>query len=121
MRRFLQLAFVLCVATGSLLAQSDTVYEAADGVTLPTIVRQVGPHYTSEAMKQRIEGVVQLSGVVRQNGHVTDVTIVESLDPVYGLDQSAVDAFKQWEFKPGAKDDKPVSVRITVQMKFTLK
>ncbi len=55
------------------------------------------------------------------DGKVGDVTVAESLDSIYGLDKNAVAAMKQWEFKPGMKDGKPVAVRIHVQMAFTLK
>ena len=44
-----------------------------------------------------------------------------SLDPTYGLDEQAVAAAKRWEFKPGTKDGKPVAVRVTLEMSFTLK
>ena len=42
-------------------------------------------------------------------------------DPTYGLDGQAVKAMKQWLFKPGTKDSRPVAVRVAVEMKFTLK
>lgn len=49
------------------------------------------------------------------------MTATQSLDSVNGLDEQAVNALKQWEFKPGMKDGKPVAVRIYVQSRFTLK
>lgn len=102
--------------------QTDTtVYKPGNGVSLPTVVKQVQPQYTSEAMEQRIEGTVELECVVRTDGRVSDIKVVRSLDSVYGLDRNAVDAMAKWEFKPGTKDDKPVAVQIAVQMKYTLK
>jgi len=102
--------------------QDTTVYDShADGVTLPQVVRQVGPQYTSEAMSQMIEGEVVLDVVVTSEGKVGDVAVKQSLDKIYGLDENAVKAMKQWEFKPGTKDGKPVNVRVEVRMKFTLK
>ena len=112
-------ALVLTVLAAG--AQSDTVYKPGDGVSLPEVIRQVGPHYTSEAMSHRIEGVVILDVVVKADGAVGDVTVTQSLDAVYGLDDSAVKAMKQWQFKPGTKDGKPVAVRVEVRMAFTLK
>jgi len=106
----------------TLLAQTDSaVYLPGDGVTLPSVVKKVNPSYTSEARDQRIEGVVALSCVVRPDGRVTDISVTQSLDAVFGLDKKAVEALGQWEFKPGTKDNKPVAVKITVQMNFTLK
>ena len=102
-------------------AQDTQVYEPGNGVTLPQVVKQVRAEYTSEAMQQRIEGTVMLEAVVRDDGKIGDVKVSESLDSVYGLDEEAVKAFKQWEFKPGEKDAKPVAVRIHVKLTFRLR
>jgi TonB family protein len=47
------------------------------------------------------------------------VEVLRSLDG--DLDQQAVAALKQWEFKPGTHDGKPVAVRISCELTFTLK
>jgi protein TonB len=116
MTMILAIAFAAMVAT-----QDSTVYTPGDGVSLPQVVRQVKAEYTAEAMQNRIEGKVGLEVVVQSDGKVGDVKVVESLDTVYGLDANAVKAMKQWEFKPGTKDAKPVAVRVHVQMTYTLK
>jgi len=123
MRRLTLIAsFFVAALPALVLAQSDsTVYATGNGVTTPTVVKKVTATYTTEARDQRIEGTVGLSCVVRPDGHVTDVVVVDSLDSVFGLDKSAVDAMGQWEFKPGTKDGKAVAVTIKVQMTFTLK
>jgi TonB family protein len=72
-------------------------------------------------MKNRIEGSVELEVVVKSDGKVGDVKVVKSLDALYGLDDNAVKAMKQWEFKPGTKDGKAVAVRVHVMMTFSLK
>ena len=116
--RMLAALLLTVVAAG---AQSDTVYKPGDGVSLPQVTKQIRPQYTSEAMAQRIEGVVVLDVVVKADGAVGDVNVTQSLDAVYGLDAEAVKAMKQWEFKPGTKDGKPVAVRVEVRMTFVLK
>jgi len=118
MKILLALAFVVASAQ----SQDTTVYKTTDdGVTLPQVVKQVRPQYTSEAMHQMIEGEAVLEVVVKSDGKVGDVTVKESLDAVYGLDQEAIKAIKQWEFKPGTKDGKAVNVRVDVKMRFTLR
>jgi periplasmic protein TonB len=102
-------------------AQSPTIYDPGNGVTLPQVVKQVQARYTDEAMQNRIEGNVELAAVVLDDGKVGDVSVSQSLDRVHGLDEEAVKAMKQWEFKPGTKDGKPVAVRIHVQMRFALR
>ena len=89
--------------------------------TSPRLVREVKPQYTPEARQARIQGSVMLSVVVREDGTVGDVTVTKSLDTVYGLDDQAVKAVKQWLFEPGTKDGKPVPVEVEIEMTFTLK
>jgi periplasmic protein TonB len=121
LKRGIVAACVAVLAVASAHAQQETIYTPGDGVSLPTVTKQVGPQYTSEAMANRIEGKVGLSAVVLANGKVGDVKVIRSLDSVYGLDEAAVKAMKQWEFKPGTKDGKPVAVRVEIDMAFTLK
>ena len=122
MRRFhAMLAIAMLSATVGIGAQNAHVYEPGNGVALPQVVKQVQPRYTSEAMQNRIEGDVELAAIVLDDGKVGDVSVSRSLDSMYGLDEEAVKAMKQWEFKPGMKDDKPVAVRIHVQMRFALR
>lgn len=102
-------------------AQNDQVYRAGSGVTLPVATKTVAPQYTSEAMREKIKGSVVVEVTVTAQGEVTDVEITRSLDAVYGLDEEAVKAAKQWKFKPGKKDGKPVAVRVWIEMAFTLK
>lgn len=114
------LALMLVAATAGSQG-SSTVYKPGDGVSLPQVTKQVKADYTDEARARRIVGKVMLDVVVLSDGTVGDVTVSESLDSIYGLDQTAVAAMKQWEFKPGMKDGKPVAVRIAVEMVFTLR
>ena len=117
----LMLAVLFAIAAVAVQAQDATVYKPGDGVTLPQPTRQVKAQYTAEAMQQMIEGEVLLGVVVKSDGSVGAIEVKESLDAVYGLDDNAVKAMKQWVFRPGTKDGKPVSVRVDVKMRFTLK
>jgi protein TonB len=113
----------LIEAAATMAAGQDAaqVYKPGNGVTLPELVKEVRPSYTPAAMEQRIQGYVLLEAVVQADGTVGDVTVRESLDAEYGLDEQAIAALKQWMFKPGTREGKPVAVQIAVQMAFTLK
>lgn len=105
----------------SATVQKPTVYRPGRGITLPQVVKEVKPAYTSAAMQAKIQGSVWLECVVDASGDITDVTVTRSLDTEYGLDNEAVKAAKQWKFKPGRKDGQPVAVIVTIELTFTLK
>ena len=90
------------------------------GVVLPRVVTEIKPRYTPAAMQAKIQGDVELTAVVREDGSVGDVTVVQSLDTVYGLDDPAVEAVRQWIFTPGTKGGQAVEVEIRMHMRFTL-
>ena len=104
----------------TLQAQS-VVYKPGNGVSLPEVLKEVKPKYTAAAMQAKIQGTVWLECVVSETGDIADVKVTRSLDSEFGLDQAAIDAASQWKFKPGRKDGKPVAVRITIELTFTLK
>jgi TonB family protein len=91
-----------------------------DGVELPRPIQQPGPRYTSAAMSEKKQGKVLLQGVVSAEGTVREVEVVYSLDRLYGLDDEAIMAFKQWRFRPGTYLGQPVDIAVTVEMSFTL-
>jgi periplasmic protein TonB len=62
-----------------------------------------------------------VTAVVLSDGTVGDVKVARSLDTKYGLDQQALDAAKQWVFKPGTKDGEPVAVQVSLELTFALK
>ncbi len=119
--RFVICAALVLIGLPAAGQPAETVYSPGNGVSLPVVQREVRPDYTTEAKQQQIEGTVLLTAVVLAGGTVGEVTVTRSLDATYGLDGQAVTAMKQWLFTPGKKDGKPVAVRISVEMTFTLK
>ncbi len=97
------------------------VYRPGNGVTLPRLIREVKPQYTSDAMRAKVQGMVLLECVVRPDGSVSDVQVVRSLDSTFGLDQEAVNAARQWRFAPGTRQGEPVAVLVTIELTFTLR
>jgi periplasmic protein TonB len=113
------LAIVLFLGPAALSAQNTQVYEPGNGVSLPEVISKVDAEYTEEARAARIQGTVGLAMVVQADGTVGEVGVEQPLDP--GLDREAVKAAKQWRFKPGMREKKPVAVRITVLITFALR
>jgi TonB family protein len=97
------------------------VYRPGNGVTLPRVLREVKPQYTSDAMRAKVQGTVLLECVVNPDGTVGEVQVVRSLDRAFGLDQEAVKAARQWRFAPGLRLGEPVAVLVTIELTFTLR
>ena len=93
----------------------------ADGVTAPKLVKDEKPNYTAAAMQAKIAGTVLLEVVVLADGKVGDVRVTQSLDREYGLDDQAIAAMKQWQFKPATKDGVAIPVVVKVEMTFSLR
>ncbi len=106
---------------GSGCGTGGGVYRPGNGVTLPRVLHEERPQYTSDAMRAKVQGTVLLECVVRPDGGVTDVQIVRSLDPTFCLDQQAVAAARKWRFAPGTRLGEPVAVQITIELTFTLR
>ena len=94
-------------------------YRPGAGITPPGIVREVRPDYTEEARRRGIEGDVVLEIVVRADGSVGNVRVVQGLGG--GLDQRAVDAVRQWRFSPARRYGTPVDVMVEVAVEFKLR
>lgn len=84
----------------------------------PEVVKKVMPKYTPEAKAAGIQGIVKLDVEIDAEGHAVSVTVVKGVDP--GLDHSAVEAVKQWEWAPTIKDGKPVPVKTDIEINFSL-
>ncbi len=96
-------------------------YRPGSGIELPRVLREVKPQYTADAMRAKVQGTVWLEAVVMPNGSVGRVEVVKSLDPVFGLDEEAVKAARQWRFAPGTRLGQPVPVIVTIELTFTLR
>ncbi|HEY0872373.1 MAG TPA: M56 family metallopeptidase [Vicinamibacterales bacterium] len=87
--------------------------EVAPDRTKPELVKEVNPTYTSEAMRAGIEGIVEVKVTIGTDGRVSDASVIRSLP---GLDEQALFAARQWEFKP-----LPQPVETNIEMMFVLR
>jgi len=126
MRYLLASAVVLVVIGQSVSAQgvqappaSERVYEPGNGISNPVLISQVTAKYTDQALRARIAGEVWLDAIVEPDGTVKTVSVRKSLDQVYGLDEQAIAAAKQWLFQPGRlRDGTAVPVKVTFILEF---
>lgn len=94
-------------------------YRPGSGIVPPRLLREVKPDYTEEARRRSLEGDVVLEIVVRRDGTVGDVHVLQGLGS--GLDQRAVDAVRQWRFSPARRLNAPVDVIVEVAVEFKLR
>ncbi len=89
----------------------------ASRVAEANLIHDVAPQYPPEAGRARIEGTVVLMAVIGRDGAVKDVRIESGL-PI--LAQAAIDAVKQWRYKPYLIEGEPVEVDSRITINFTL-
>jgi TonB family protein len=95
---------------------NEPVYDLGQGITPPRVIHEVSPKPDPGEKGFRISGVVLIGLVVSSQGLPVSVHVIKSVDK--DIDQSAIDAVQQWRFEPARKDDKPVAVRVTVEIRF---
>ena len=89
----------------------------ASRVAEANLIHDVAPQYPSEAGRARIEGTVVLMAVIGTDGSVEDVRVESGL-PI--LAQAAIDAVRQWRYKPYMIDGEPVEVDSRITINFNL-
>ena len=90
-------------------------------VTSPVPIRQPKPAYTPGALAAKIQGSVTLEVEVLANGTVGNVRVLKSLDRIYGLDQEAIRAAKNWFFVPARSAGRPVDTIVHLILDFNLR
>ena len=94
-------------------------YRPGSGITPPQLLREVKPEFPDEARRRGVEGDVVLEIVVRSDGTVGDVKVLQGLGG--GLDRKAIDAVRQWRFSPAKRYGTPVDVLVEVAVEFKLR
>jgi protein TonB len=94
-------------------------FRVGGGVSPPTVLSRVEPQYSEEARKARYQGTVVLEAIVKRDGTVDILRVVRSLG--FGLDENAIQALKQWRFRPGMRNGIPVDVALNIEVNFNLR
>jgi TonB family protein len=88
-------------------------------LTPPKVLHMVQPKYTSEALREKIQGQVIVQLIVDAEGAVSNARIIEGLSP--DLDEQALAAVRQWRFEPGTLDGQAVRVACFATLEFRLR
>jgi periplasmic protein TonB len=104
----------ICNAYAQFLAERVRV---SAGFAQGLLAKRVDPGYPKDARKQRIQGTVILKINISKAGDVEDVKLISGHP---ALAQAAIDAVKQWKYKPYLLNGTAVAVETQVQVNFTL-
>jgi len=89
----------------------------ASRVAEANLIHNVAPTYPPEAGRARIEGTVVLLAVIAKDGSVEDVRVKSGLSV---LAQAAIEAVKQWRYRPYLLNGEPIEVDSQITIDFTL-
>jgi TonB family protein len=95
---------------------SGAVVEASPGIQPPELEQRVEPEYTEEARIARHEGTVLLQADISADGRAANFRLLRSLG--LGLDEKAVEAVRQWVFKPARQNRNRVAFRAVLEIHF---
>jgi protein TonB len=88
------------------------------GVSDPVLIYKVDPEFSEEARKAKFMGIVTVNLVVDQNGNPQNVHLLRGVG--MGLDEKALEAVKQYKFKPARYNGKAVAVQVNVEVNFQI-
>jgi len=90
-----------------------------DRVSAPACVHCPNPSYTDPARVARINGTVLLRLTVSEEGRMTEARVVRGLP--FGLNESAMKAVRDWQFKPAKRDGQSVTCMVMTEVTFRLR
>lgn len=88
------------------------------GVSAPRLIYYVDPEFSDEARRAKYQGVCVVQLIVDKQGNPQHIQVVRALG--MGLDEKAIEAVKQYKFKPAYYQGKPVPVIINVEVNFRI-
>jgi protein TonB len=89
----------------------------SSGVSSGLLIRKVSPNYPPLARQARIQGTVVLQAQISKDGSIQNLQLISG-HPM--LAPAAIEAVKQWKYKPYLLNGEPVEVETQVQVNFTL-
>jgi len=92
--------------------------QVGGGVKGPVIIYQPEPEFSEEARKAKFQGVVTVSIIVDAQGRPQNVHVTRGVG--MGLDEKAMEAVRQYRFKPGTENGKPVATYLNVEVNFEI-
>ena len=96
---------------------SAQVAKVSQGVMEGLVLKRVAPHYPAQALQMRIQGAVELQATISKDGTITNLKAISG-DGV--LARAALEAVKQWKYKPYYLNGEPVEIQTQILVNFKL-
>ena len=107
---------IMASSTASTVTPAHSI-QLSQGVAQGLLIKQVQPTYTAEAHRLRLQGAVELLATISTSGSITNLKQLSG-DRILG--RAALDAVKQWKYKPYLLDGQPVEVQTQITVKFNM-
>jgi TonB family protein len=107
----------LSTAGATATKATPQLLRVSQGVMEGLVIKRVTPRYPSQALQMRIQGPVQLQATISKTGDIENLKVVSG-DGVLG--RAAVDAVRQWKYKPYYLNGDPVQIETQILVNFRL-
>ncbi|GGH11825.1 hypothetical protein GCM10011586_30750 [Silvibacterium dinghuense] len=94
------------------------VMHPGGGVSAPQLVYSVDPEFSDEARRAKYQGICLVSLIVDPQGNPQQIRVIRPLG--MGLDEKAIEAVKQYKFKPAYYQGHPVAVQVNIEVNFRI-
>jgi protein TonB len=108
---------IMSAAGPALPKQPAQTLKVSQGVSQGLLVKSVQPVYPQSARQMHVQGSVELLANIGKDGSITSVKVLSG--PTV-LSRAAIDAVKQWQYKPYYLDDQPVEIQTQITVNFKL-
>ena len=95
----------------------DHLVTVSQGVSQGLLIKKVPPEYPAQARQMRVQGAVQLVATISRQGDIENLKVLSG-DAI--LARAAVEAVKQWKYKPYLLDSQPVEIQTQITVNFKL-
>jgi protein TonB len=109
------LSGLMASASSSVHKPSLATVRISQGVSQGLLIKRVQPKYPPAALAVRAQGAVQIEATINKEGNVTNLKVLSG-DPV--LARAALDAVRQWRYKPYYLNGDPVEIQTQITVNF---
>lgn len=99
--------------------REDQIRRVGGSVSPPWVISKVDPEFSEQARAEKFMGTVVVGLIVDTNGVPQNLHVIRGVG--HGLDEKALEAIRQYRFRPAMENGKPVPVRVNVEINFRIK